>query len=419
PAAKPASGMGMRLFIALLAGGLITFFILSTTEKKPEEPGGSGSVAQPGIPNPNPVPKAPDAARVDLARAYSEAVLFWQSNPTAYAEALTRFEAVGKRDTDSEYALKTVDLIVVVNQQRKRHIEQIIGDLSKRGMALLAEGRIDEAVALLKSYSGPLVEETRSRRIQLIAQVENHRRNQEQEPARKDRLARLRALKITNEVADHLLNGDLDKAQGILEKIKNGPNENAHQELMKTAVDLMDRYKQLPNTIMNSYSLDLNNELRVELKRGIEQLQIKKVNKNGSVSASRKIRNGDIVVGQTTVEFSYDDLSLREMIMRLDKSGAEDREILKGLVYNQAGSISTALSHFNASTSTIGKLLKRRLDVSLGYAQDTPEIDTNPKRPNGFRPRSDRIEKRPPGRPGPRPGSTPPIQANPGSPETD
>ncbi len=419
PAAKSTSGMGMRLFVALLAGGLITFFILSTTEKKIDEPGGTGPVVQPGIPNPSPVPKTPDAARAELARAYSKAVLFWQSNPTAYAEALSRFEAVGKRGANSEYFLKAADLIVEVNQQRKRHIEQIIGDLRTKGMALIAEGRIAEAVALLKSYHGPLVEETRSQRIQLITQVETLRRNQEQEQARKDRLARLRALKITNEVADHLLNGDLDKAQGILEKIKSGPNENVHQELMKTAKHLVDHYNQLPETIMNSYSLDLNNELRVELKRGIEQLQIKKANKNGSVSASRKIRNGEIVVGQTTVEFSYDDLSMREMITRLDKSGAEDREILKGLVYHQAGASSLARAQFEASTSTIGKLLKQRLDVRLGYAQDTPEIDTNSKRPNGFRPRPDRIEKRPPGRPGPRPGATPPIQANPGSPETD
>ncbi|MFT5124688.1 MAG: serine/threonine protein kinase [Verrucomicrobiales bacterium] len=406
-----STSMGMMLLLALLAGGVIAF-VFTSNQKKPPEPQPATGHVTPGIQNPPQLDRIRSPKPNKVAHAYSEAVLYWQSNPAAYAEALSKFEAVGNQAPNSEWALKAVNCIEEVKAAREEQVDVLVESLKTKGQRLVAEGKVDEAIALLESYDGPLASETLNERTQAIAALGNHQRRMENEQQRMLQEAEQLAVQTSQAIADHLLNEDSAAATALLAKMKSALTDEQFNSLMQPVDQLINQYTHLAETIMNSYTADLNNELKVELKRGVENLQIKKIDQDGTVSAIRKIRNGDLVVGHSVVEFSCEDLSTREMISRLDQANAPDRDILKGLIFYQAGSISAARTLFNSTPTAAGKLLKHRLDVRLGLAKDPPRLKKldGPNPPDVLRRLKDRLEDHPRG-PGPRP--VPPVHANP------
>ena len=379
PKKKQRSALWPIMFILLIAGGgaLGWRAMNQPNDNKLQDLGNDPSAPKITTGGPSPVPPTiqpeQSEAHKKIRKAYSDAVLFSQSNPEKYDEAIALFADIGLDASGSEYALRSTDQIDRITTARNTAVQATRQALRDKIRKLITNKSFSEASTLVNGYSGPFPFELDDELEQLKRQIGTAIAASENQNQRDQKMARIAMLKIANQVADELLDGDTGEAKAILEQADADTLSLISPEAHASLREVIQTIESLPEQLMESYAALIGTETRVDLKTGAQTLLIKKINPNASVTATRSIRNGDIVLGHSTVTFSYDQLSTNERLSRITGSDAPS-QLIKGMIYMQVGSLSNARKSFNGCGTKVGDLLKHRLDVRLGLAADGDNI---------------------------------------------
>ena len=189
-------------------------------------------------------------------------------------------------------------------------------------------------------------------------------------------------------VLDALLNQDLESAQKELETLSknkqatSAPEWKDLQPLLAQAVDL-------ENILLQSYNAQKGKQASVYLNTGMKKVRINGVD-GDTVKAEVVLMSNGSVIGSSPANFSYNDLSIKEKLIRLGKEAKPDTDVLKGLLMLQANEAPRALQYFHRSGNALAQQLRLRIEgdkkVAVGEGNPTKAIiphnkDERPKPP--------------------------------------
>jgi serine/threonine protein kinase len=373
--------LGLLLILAGVIGGAI---YLNNQKNDEEELQGVTAIdTDPDSSDSEPIspPQIPDPIAAQLQASYSEALLFSQANPNAIDESLEKFQQLASAASGTDYAFKIAEQIDRLTRSKESAIQQVIQQLRNQVDNLLLEQKYTEAMTLVDNYSGLYAEETRAGRELVHSRIEREHQKVAAAQEREQQLARIAITRTANKIADHLLDGDVGQAVALLEQTHADMVERVPPESIEQMTALVKDVQGIPETIMQRYASYVGRELDFALKTGQQTLTVKKLNSNNTLTVTKVIRNGDVVLGHSTLSVNYDQLSTKEKLARLAGDSPE-MALLRGIIHVESGSLSNARKSFESCGTKVGDLLKLRLDVRLGLAKD-PVNSTAPFiRPN-------------------------------------
>jgi hypothetical protein len=173
---------------------------------------------------------------------------------------------------------------------------------------------------------------------------------QKADPIVEDRSAEM------NQIADCLLQGDLDGAGKILEKIE-GLGTDEWNSFRQSAEEVL----RMPGIVWQAYSSLAGKTTDVYLNSGTKNLYIKAVT-DDKVEAEIRIVRGGQVVASAEQNFSYDELSPRDKLVRLGKEQTPELNIMRGILACCAGVPEKAGPYFERAGNALGKTLIERME---------------------------------------------------------
>lgn len=371
---RPEGSDGSRL-VFLIAGGvaILLIIVLMLYMKAAETP---GPVTPPPriIRAPAPPPVAPATTTLgpapgretELSAMFGAAVRYARENPQDYAGAISRYDAVCKAGTDTEYGRQAL--------LARRRLEAIVLQAVNEAMSKLRtqiqpyeqQGRWPEAAAIVRNYSGPLQAESAASRANLAADLD---RKAQQARDRALGEARLNLAAAIEGLAADAVAGNVTSAVARIVAVDKEPALSSAVAEWQALRGKVVKALAAPRTVMETFRPQIGKDIPVLLKRGRVTVRIDAV-EGTTVRASRLVDTGQ--PGATALvagDFTFDDLTLREKIARAGAGETEEEKIARGLVHCSEQDFAGALPLFDGVDNDFGRALSRQA-ATLKQAQD-------------------------------------------------
>ena len=341
PQAAPAGRVKPIKIIAAGAVGLVVIgailaFVLRPGQEQAQAPAAlpppaedTTSVAQASVPAAAAAIEALGTAAPDAAakQAYFEAVEYKDTHPDDAVGILSRFEAVRKTAAGTEYEQKAGEQILKAEDQRKQALQEAWGELRSKAEALVAQGKHDEALALLSGYTGPYAADMASLLDTHAAGIRGQRdekakadaaaadrRKEAEAQAEKQRQAEAVKAELAaalSGAADNFLKAEYaGAARDIGIALKSPALALARPDLERALAEVQSLAGE-PGRILTSFKAQKDRQAEIEFANGIrESLRIVEVS-GERVQTMRKV-----VGGQVGREFGPNDLSPAERAKR-------------------------------------------------------------------------------------------------------
>ena len=247
---------------------------------------------------------------------------------------------------------------------RKEGISRVLVELKSKAETLGTQGKVDEAKALLKNYSGLYAAETAAERAKLVKTHEEAAAT----AAVSERVAEERLTQLREVIADHLLKHDFAAARRAVDETGVEASLRSRKD-WKEIKDLTEKASQMPSIILAAYKSHKGKDTTVYFRKGMEKLRITQAGPEG-VMAKRSIVTQGKVVGSSARSFGYRDLSVREKMIRLGKEQTPEKDIMRGLLAWESKRPEAAEKLFVRSDSELGRILNERMAQLLMQQKD-------------------------------------------------
>jgi len=157
-------------------------------------------------------------------------------------------------------------------------------------------------------------------------------------------------------VMDCLLKGDLGSAEKLL---KSSAGEGDEWGVFKKSVE---QVLTMPDLVWKAYTPLKGKTTTVYLKSGTKKLLIMSVTPK-EIIAEKQFVSGGRVVGAAENNFTYQDLSPREKMIRLGKKQSPEFNIMRGVLACSAGVPDKATPFFEKAGDGLGKMFIERMET--------------------------------------------------------
>lgn len=356
PAHRAARAQGNRALwvgggVALAALGLGLLFLLSRDAKT------------------KPAPPAPSAETIEVALSGGEAVAAQDfrgelkriedlyafvkkriaEEPLRFAD---HFRAIARLKTDAEFSGHTKFLLLAEEMEKEligkkeRYIADIYSDLKNQAEAENLAGNVNQALTLLRQYSGPMEEETEESRLLLAEQIENEHATETNRRKRQMEDFEARLQQYVEAAAQALLK---NQALGgdIRATLANQAVPDPEHPIAQEAVYLQQQLEFVENIdfwILDGFRKDLGKKSTLGTTRGNLRLRVKAIEPDVLVT-ERLLEQGTL-----ELRLGVKDLSLREQIERLSPLDDDFENLLVAIM----------------------ALRERQPAAAIGYLEKTP-----------------------------------------------
>ena len=327
------------LLLLLLAAVAVWFFFLRGhgVETPVTVPGGP---ARPAV-------TAPSAQTLSGATVLSDTRHWAQSHPRDLDGAVSRFREVISRYPGSREAALALDEIKAIGERRASDRQRVWEELEQRVQKSLAKNRLDEALLLTETYSGPWAAETASNRTVLAKGI--RLKIDERQVSRQ---ADAKWQKFLDGVAESLVNGRIAAAQQTISNAVAEGSFPSHNDELASVTALLQGTGQLNDRVLQSFRGDIGNVLA--LKRGQGEIKVKIT----SVGNQRVI--GETADGAQML-FSPDELVPAERLARLGPADVPEVALVRGMAAVGAKSFAEAEELFSATGPVMSKPLTAKV----------------------------------------------------------
>ncbi len=304
---------------------------------------------------PAPLPPMPPTKNEDdrlavLQKRFNAARLFERNHPDDFAGAIQRFEQVQQDGAGTVWA----DRAAVEVQRLKAMVEVALAEFRKQLKAevdrLVAEGKIDEAIEMLRNYTGRFRAETLAERTALAEQLR-------QEKEKKDVFAgKFKA--FAEGLADELLRLDLTAAQRRLSASEGDTTLSVVSDF-KPITEMAQKVAAMPEVILESFKRQTGKEVTLSTRNGPDKGEVLGV-EEGRVQLKKKLGVGGEEAGFAVVNYRVSDLTLDEWMRRLTEKSIE-QELMRGLLICQSKALDKARETFQQTAHPLGILLANRI----------------------------------------------------------
>ena len=168
---------------------------------------------------------------------------------------------------------------------------------------------------------------------------------------------------------DDLIAGNFDGATEKLLALE-ATKELPEPEVWKALHPSLKQTVHMEEYILNRYEALKRKSLQVYLNSGSKLVRIKRRNGRSIEAEVVLMRNG-YPVASSPANFSYDDISTKEKLIRLGKNPEPTADVMKGLLALHAQAKDSAIKYFERSGNPTAKALLLRMDAQIAEAEES------------------------------------------------
>lgn len=295
--------------------------------------------------------------------AYEQVCAFHQANPNIQDEVIRRYQAFVTQYPDSEQALLIRAQIEQLRLEQERQAQQTAEEAFKCAIEqMIANGQLDEAAAYAEQYDGPFASALKEMRDSYTQRIRRQIKSRDDAAAQSARNAQTALDELMKQTANALFLFQFDAADALLKDAASDPVLVPEQSALLAFIAEAEPLCTMPRQICLSFLENMDSPVTVLLKNGEKILRINDVN-NTTVIADRILYVDNKEVGSTPNNFTFNDLSLREIAARIGKEKTDENILWMALLFVQIKQYNKALKALDATTSPLIPLLRELVET--------------------------------------------------------
>ena len=304
----------------------------------------------PTAPMPPPPVQGVNEREADLEKRFRAVQRDEKLHPQQYFDILKQYKQILKDGAGTVWADKAAIEIQRIEETRKLALDEVRKQLQTEVDRLVADGKTEEAIALLRNYKGRFQNTTEEERAaqadKLQAQLD------------KDRGVSEKIKPFQTGVADELLRMDFVALKRRLAAAETDP-VLAESADCKPVCEMALKVAAMPEVILETFKRDTGKTVTVATRTGSEKGEVAGVT-GDRVQLKKTLSLGAQESGFAVVDYRVTDLTLDEWMRRLTEKSVE-QELMRGLLTCQAKAVDKAREMFQQSGHPLGALLAGRL----------------------------------------------------------
>jgi hypothetical protein len=254
--------------------------------------------------------------------------------------------------------------IKTLERAKKKKQTDVVAALRDRALEYAREGKIEQAIRYLETYSGELASETSRERLSMANQLRGKLRAKEAEGMKRaeERVAAVerRLSEAMDRVASELVASGIPAARTALNEAARDPDLKEKAKDLAAIQELFDRAENIDRRVLSSFQAQRGQTVAVELKTGRKMFHITEAEGN---RITYEVRSG-AGMASVSMSFGLDDLAPRERLGRMGDDSLPDVALVKGLMALQGG----VSAHARKYLAMTPPLLSARLLASVDAA---------------------------------------------------
>jgi len=291
---------------------------------------------------------------LDLQNQFLAAQRYEKQSPNDSYGILKRYRAIQKEGAGTVWADKAAIEVKRIEADQEMVFEEFRKRFQAEVARLVAEGKLEEAIAHLRNYKGRFQQLTKAERT---AQADKLQAQLDKERAMTEKVKPFLA-----GVAAELLSADFPALKRRLAAAETDPVLSASADCQPVR-DMALKVAAMPETVLESFRRDIGKTVTIRTPKGEHKGEV--VGVAGDVIQLKKTI---VIDGQATgfVEEKYRviDLTLDEWLRRLTENSTE-QQLMRGLLTYQSKMVDKAQEMFQQAGHPLGALLA----ASLGELQ--------------------------------------------------
>jgi hypothetical protein len=299
------------------------------------------------------VAPAPDQRLAELEKLFNAAQRYEQEHPQAFKESIRLYKKVLKEGDGTVWGDRAMVVLQRLEGDRKAASDDVWHQLRAEVDPLIADGKMNEAIEKLTSYSGPYNDDTLKRRTEMAEALKKQQAEAEQ--------ARMSAQKVNafvDTLADELL--ELDFA-GIKRELATAGTDAVLVASVecRAITEMARKLMAMPEEVVKSLKRDTGKEITIVTRTGPETGEL--IGVSGDRLQLKKTLSMDgQAEGFAVVEYRVSDLTVDEWRRRLTGTDVE-QELMRGLLSWQLKATEKAQESFQRDKHPLGEALAKRI----------------------------------------------------------
>lgn len=273
-----------------------------------------------------------------------------KQNPSDFDGAIQRYKQVQADAVGTAWADRAT-----VEIQRLQATQQIaLGEFRKQLQAeveqLVAAGKTEEAIEMLRNYKGKFRAETLTERT---AQAEQLRTQRQQTHVYTEK-----ANAFMGGLADELLRMDFPAVKRRINSAEGDATVTGATDY-KPITGMAEKVAAMTDVILESFKREVGKEVTISTRTGRDKGEVAGV-EGDRVQLKKKLGDGTQESGFAVVDYRVSDLTADEWMRRLTEKSVE-QELMRGLLVCQSRAVDKAREMFQQTAHPLGSLLVSRL----------------------------------------------------------
>lgn len=309
----------------------------------------------------------------EVMAAYERITAFQQANPDLLEEIIRRYESFIESYPNAEEALLVRARIEQFRQDREQERQAAEEEFLRTIERLLAAGQLEAAAAAAEQYEGPYAVELKKIRDNTLRDIRKQMKERDQAEAEKNHAAQTALDEVMRNSADALYRFQFATAQAILTEAMTNPALTPESSALQAFVSSAEAVCAMPHQICYSFLENMDAPVSVSLKTGDKIVRIEDVEET-RILANRVLFTGGNEVGTTPDPFTFEDLSLREMVSRISKEKNDQNFTMVALLFIQAKQFEKARTALEPVSTPLGPLLIELIDAHSAATASTASM---------------------------------------------
>jgi serine/threonine-protein kinase len=295
-----------------------------------------------------------------LKERYDDLIHYLNTNPENYYGRIIKLKSALASDfKNTKYTNDIRKKLATAMTAHDKDISLTWETLYNKSQKMFNAGQVEEAVNMLRTYSGKYASEIKEERYSRATALENNYKKQIVNNTKKINSNAI-IDKALNSLADALIAMDFDTVSDIITKIDNAslPADVATKwnKIKSHAAEAAKSHK----LVILSFSNDTGKSVSISLKdKTTVSMRISRVS-NNTIYGRSLVRTGG---SYKNYNLTIDDISEFEYFKRLGPAKSPGLDIMRGILSASANLPASARKYFNNANCPLGRLIEKKLNV--------------------------------------------------------
>lgn len=348
PTSSPAGKIGVLLVVVVVLVGLVFGLGQMFTAQKEKE------IRRQRLARESAQKAAVAEQEAILRERYDDVVQYLANNSDNYNGCVVKLKRALKSSlVGTIYEDKIRQKLAVIISEHDSAVTKVWKTLNQHAQEKFDAGKVDEAIRMLRSYTGRYAVEIKEKRYAKAIELEEEAQKQVVNHKKNSKKACIVIDTVLDSLADALIDMDFDLANNIVAKVDSSYFPEESMERWKKIKVHVAAVTASRRTVVSSFFAGRRKIIKVALKNG-DSLRLRVIRISENTIYALNIGSGK--------EFRFDlsDLSEIEYFRRLGSGKSAGLEIVRGILSHKAGLYASAQKYFISANCELGGVIAEK-----------------------------------------------------------